>query len=409
MQTQTRAGTAGPPAVSLVSSALDRLTRSTWWIFAVAAAGFAILHRGVWAGAGWHWFVTGAHVLFSPAGLHLYAAHSELQIGPLTLVAVAPLVFGLPRHAAELTAMALMSAAGLAVLAQTRQLLPRRGRREDRAFLLVGLCFIAVWSELAVTYSHPDDVLAILFSVVALVALRSDRDVSGALLLALAVDCKPWALAFAPALLLVQRRDRGRAVAVGVAGVVIAWLPFLLADPKTASAGTFRIANSLASSLRVLGVHAAGTPLWDRPAQIALGAALGVLAVARGRWPAVILVAVAARLLLDPAIKSYYDAGLLAGAALCDLVLFAGRIPWLSISAVVAFYLPAYLLQSDPHAYGLLRTAYLVAVVVIVVACPDRLFRGPGPRPSDGSTLPRRTVGPCAIEFGDETTDLVTS
>jgi len=355
---------------------LDALADRVWWVLAAVSAGFGLLHRGLWSGAGWHWFVAGAHVLFSSAGLHLYATHNELQIGPLALVAVAPLVFGLPAHAAQTVAMVLMSLAGLAVLDQVRRLVPNRDRDADRAFLLAGLCLVPVWAELAVTYSHPDDVLALLLSLVALNALRAGRPAAAAVLLALAIDCKPWALAFVPALLLVEHRDRARAWLVLTATVLAGWLPFFVADPRTFSAATFGIRTSLASSLRVLGVHAGTTPLWDRPGQLALGAALAAVAVARGRWPAVILVAVAARLLLDPATKSYYDAGLLAGAVLCDLVLSRRRVPWLSVSAVVAFYLPAYLLQADPRVYGLVRTGYLVALIAVVLGSAALVRRG---------------------------------
>ena len=364
-QVRTRATTTAVLSV-------DALARHVWWPLSVAAAAVGVLRLRGSTGAGWHYFVTGAHVLFSPAGLHLYAAHNELQIGPLTLVAVAPLVFGLPAHAAQIVAMTLMSVAGLAVLAQIRCMVPRCDPAVDRAFLVAGLCFIPVWAELAITYSHPDDVLALLLSVLGLGAIRSNRPFAGAVLLALAVDCKPWAVAFAAALLLVERRDRGMAWALWLATVLLAWLPFFVGDPGTFSAATFGIRTALASSLRVLGVDAATTPIWDRPAQLALGAALAALAVSRGRWPALILVAVAARLLLDPAIKSYYDAGLLAGAVLCDLVLLRRPMPWLSISAVVAFFLPAFLLGSDPGAYGLLRTAYLVVVVVFVLTYSPR-------------------------------------
>lgn len=366
---------ARPTAVT--TTALDWLVSRTWWIFAAWAALWGTVHGVIWSGKGWFYFVDGAHALFSSDGLHLYAAHSELQIGPLSFVAVAPLVFGLPHQAGEVAAMVLMSAAGLVVLAQLRRLVPSRDAMTDRAFLLAGLGFLLVWSELAVTYAHPDDVLAILLTVLSLRALRSGRAGTGALLLALAAGCKPWALAFVPLLLLVERRDLLRAAAVWAAAVAAVWLPFVLADHRTLSAGGYKIANSMASSLRVFGVHSAGTPSWARAAQLALGIALAAVVVARGRWSAVILVVVAARLLLDPSVKSYYDAGLLTGSVLCDLVLLGGPIPALTLSAALVFYLPMFPLEHVPHTYGLLRTAYLVTVVLAVTALPDRILRHP--------------------------------
>lgn len=273
--------------------------------------------------------------------------------------------------------MVLMSGAGIAVLAQIRHVVPFRNRTGDRTFLLAGLCFLLAWSELAVTYAHADDVLAIVFTVCALRALRSGKPTAAAVLLALAADCKPWALVFVPLLLLVERRDWARTFSVWLATVAAAWLPFCLADARTLSASGYRIPNSLASSLRVFGVNSATTPVWDRPAQLILGVTLGVLVLCRGRWSAVILVAVAARLLLDPSVKSYYDAGLVIGCALCDLVLLGGPIPSLTISAVLVFYLPMFPLQPAPHIYGLVRTAYLLTVIAAVTVLPDTILRHP--------------------------------
>ena len=47
-------------------------------------------------GFAWHYFVTGSGELFTGHGLHLYATDAELQSGPLSFVAVAPLTKLLP-------------------------------------------------------------------------------------------------------------------------------------------------------------------------------------------------------------------------------------------------------------------------------------------------------------------------
>ncbi|MGE5134905.1 MAG: hypothetical protein ACM32E_18610 [Gemmatimonadota bacterium] len=355
-----------------VAPAVDRAAARPWPVLAGWAAVWGAVHGLIWSGRAWFYFTDGAHLLFSPAGLHLYARHSELQIGPLTFLAMAPLVFGLPGRVAGLAAMVLMSGAGLAVLGQLRGLRAVRGV-SDRTFLAAGLCFMLVWAELAVTYAHPDDVLAILGTVLALRALDSGRPVAAALLLGLAAGCKPWALAFVPLLLLAGRRSWPRAFAVWTVTAALPWLPFLAADPGTLAAARYRIGVSPASALRLLGVHTAAAPLWDRPVQLALGITLGVLAVRRGRGGAVILAVVAARLLLDPSIKSYYDAGLLTGAVLCDLAVPGRRGPLLALSAVAVFYLPMFALQGAPTLYAALRTAYLIALIWLAV------LRRPGP------------------------------
>jgi len=366
-----------PSRRTLGGSLVDRLVAHVWWVFTLWLAAIGTIHALIWAGHGWVWFPEGAHVLFSSSWAHLYALHNDLQIGPLTFVAVAPIVFGLPPHMGEVVAIVLMSGAGLIVLREIRSLVTVRTKQTDRTFLVAGLCLLVLWAELAVTYAHADDVLAIVLTVFALRALRSDRPYVGAVLLALAADAKPWAVMFVPLLLLADRSSRARALLVWLLTVVLAWLPFYLGDHRTLTAGAFRIPNNLASSLRVLGENAASTPSWDRPAQLLLGTSLGLVLMLRGRWSAVIVVAVAARILLDPAVHSYYDAGLLAGAVLCDLVLLGGPIPLLSVSAVIVFYLPMFPLHAQPHLYGLIRSAYLATVILALTVLPDDSLRRP--------------------------------
>jgi len=335
----------------------------------------------------WHSFVRGTRALLSPAAAHLYAQHSALQIGPVAYLADAPIVLAFPGAAGRVVAMGAVSALGLLVVAQ----LERLARPADRAarwrFVGAAMALLLVWEQLAVTYVHPDDALALLLALLALGLVRADRPLLAALLLALAADSKPWALAFVPILALARTR-RGLAAAVWTGGVAVAWLPFYLLDPRSTAATSYRIRNVATSSLRILGVHTGWTPSWDRPVQITLGAALALLVVRRKRWPAVILVAVCARLLLDPSTKSYYDAGLLVGSMLCDLLLVAGPVPLFSVSALLLFSAPRALLGEEPHFYGQLRTAYLLAVIGVLLM-PRRWIQvagAHGPTPEIRST-----------------------
>jgi hypothetical protein len=288
-------------------------------------------------------------------------------------------VFGVAAPVGKIVAVVLMCVAGLVALTQIDALRSERDRAADRKFLLAGLCFLALWAELAVTFAHADDVLAIMFTLFALRALRADRPYLGALLLALAADCKPWAAIFVPLLLLAEHRARARALAVWVATILLAWLPFYLGDRRTLSASGFRIVNDRASSLRLFGVHASSTPTWDRPAQFALAIALGAALMWRGRWAAVIVVAVAARILLDPSIKSYYDAGLLAGAVICDVIMLAGPLPLLSLGAVFLLYLPMFPLHARPQAFAALRTTYLLLTIGALTLGSRATSRFPDP------------------------------
>ena len=231
------------------------------------------------------------------------------------------------------------------------------------------------WSELAVHAGHLDDVLACVAGVVAL-RLLARHPVAAAAVLGLAVDAKPWALGFAALLLAVPRDRRLRAVVVWAGVVGVAWLPFVLADPGTLATTHFTIVNSSASALRALGVEASRTPGWDRPVQLLLGLALGLVAVRRGRTVAVLLVVVATRMALDPSTYNYYTSGLLVGTVAVDLLLLRGRWAWCTPAAFVAVYTVrnAQHLGSltVDHLLGLERLVALVSLVAVALLATSR-------------------------------------
>jgi hypothetical protein len=202
------------------------------------------------------------------------------------------------------------------------------------------------------------------------------------LALAGAVDAKPWAVAFAAVLLALPRRQWPAALATFTGGVAVAWLPFLLTDPRTLAVTHFTIPNNQSSALRALGVMTARTPWWDRSVQLALGLAGGCLAVWRGRWQAAVLVAVAARILLDPGVYAYYTAGALLGTILVDLVVARWRLPWATAAGATLLYAARFTHELVPfslHELGLLRLVFAVSVPVLVLGVPGWwLARRPG-------------------------------
>lgn len=338
----------------------------------VGLAGWAVVWFTVMAwhgGLSWHFFVQGAQALPDAdapgGGLHLYAAAPVLQIGPVAfLVAEGLRVFG---GRPDLFAAQVLGAAGGAyVLWQAGRL----GRR--RPMVAAVVFFVPVWMYLAVGSAHLDDVLALVGAVAALAAARAGKAGLAGLFLGLAVDAKPWALGFAALLLMLPGVRAVLRGAVSAAAVVAAaWLPFFLADPRTDRVLHFTIANTPLSALRALGVTDARTPPWDRPAQAALGIALGLLAVRRGRWPAVLLLAVAARIALDPGTNRYYAASAVVGALIWDLAGSTFVFPWWSAGAALVLFASRWL-PLPPAAHGWLTLAYCLA-------CPATLF------------LPRRT------------------
>jgi hypothetical protein len=189
-----------------------------------------------------------------------------------------------------------------------------------------------------------------------------------AVLLALAVDFKPWAVPFAVILLAAPRRKWFGVAAIWLGVVGVVWAPFVLADPATLSAARFAIPVSPASTLRLVGLPDRVTPAWCRYAQLVGGIALAAVAVRNRRLGAAFLVTIAVRLLLDPAAKNYYDAGLLLAAGIFDLTATLSIIPYATLAAALLVYLPSYALQGSPAVQGAVRTLALLALIVTALS-----------------------------------------
>ncbi len=371
---------------------------------------FAILARH--GGIAWIFFVKGSSLLFDgnynghnrPGFMHLYHSYPGMQIGPLAFVlaqVIRNVVPGQPvgPYQGVVLAQLIMSAIGLGALAVIRRiiLVSRQDLAASRgfrpAFLAGGAVFMVAWTELAVAYGHLDDALALLLGTCALLAAITGRPVLTGLAIGLAADAKPWALIFLPVLLVTDRnwrvgrpwqdRPPGRpllaslrspliATAFALAAVVAAWLPFFIADPLTIRALHYTIANMPDSGLRALGVHAAATPPWDRSAQVLVACALGVVAIWRRRWPAILLLGAGARIALDPGVHGYYTPDIMVGALLWDLL--GTRRPllaWTCISFFALNLIP--LITANSVIRGDFRLYLVVAFTIFVLAVPARL------------------------------------
>ena len=389
---------------------------------------FAFLARN--GGVAWKFFIQGSLLLFTghdggstkAAGLHLYASYPQLQIGPLAF-AVAQVLRHLGPDGGIVTAELVMTAAGLFMLYAIERIaltvrpeLALRPARLQRVMLAGGAVFMIAWVELAVEFGHLDDVLALLCAVLAVWAGVLRRPVLTGLCVGLAADAKPWALIFLPLLLLLaggagqapwsgQRRAAatlagpalGVAAAAATAALVIAagWLPFYIADPGTIAAAHFTITNLPDSALRALGVHAARTPSWDRPAQAVAGCALGTLVILRRRWAGAVLLAVSARIALDPGAHAYYTAGVMAGALLWDCV--GARRPFPLWSLLTLGALTAVpLLSADAALQGRFRLGLVIAFTLAILLMPARWCWQPaaGVARQDGATTTPIMPGP---------------
>jgi hypothetical protein len=347
-------------------------------------------------GIAWHFFTSGSTLLFGgagagalPGGLHLYANYPQLQIGPVAFVVAQGLrQFG-PDQGVFVTEAVLM-AMGLYLLHELVQIaliarpdLVRRPTALRVTILAGGAVFLVSWAELAATFAHLDDAFALILAVLAVRAAVAEHPVLVGLCIGLATDCKPWALVFLPIVFMLPIRAWGRAAASALAAIAVAWLPFVIADPHTVAAMHYTIRNMPGSALRALGVSDPRTPSWDRSAQLLIGCALGVAAVLRRRWPAVILLGVGARIALDPADWGYYTAGVLVGALLWDMAGTPRPIPLWTVTSFAALT-AVQAITKDSAVLGLLRLSLVIAFSGTILLGPLAVAI-PGRRASETS------------------------
>jgi hypothetical protein len=153
--------------------------------------------------------------------------------------------------------------------------------------------------------------------------------------------------------------------------IALMWLPFVLADTGTLNATQFTIVNEPSSALRALGVTSAGTPAWDRPAQMVIGCVLGAIAVWRRRWPAVLLLGVGARIALDPGVYDYYTAGVMLGTLCWETLGLRRPVPAWSLTAFAVLYL-APRMTGNAALLGELRLVLVLALTAAVLVMPQR-------------------------------------
>ncbi|MEU5050084.1 hypothetical protein [Streptomyces sp. NPDC021096] len=386
-----------------------------WFVIVEPSGGFS-----------WHYLRTGGELIYGSSGdggLNLYARHPELQMGPISFL-VAGLFNPFPAEVGQVLAEAFMSVLGLVILVLAGRSAARHflgtgtnHQRLRQRVLVAGLAFIPMWIEVAVRFAHLDDVLALFFTALAVYYLTRCNAAATGICMALALDSKPTALAFLPLLLALPKERWLRAGLWCVGLVAVAWLPFFVVDPQSFAAAKFTIPNSPASALRWLGGNTPVTPDWARPAQAALGLALGTIAVWRGRWAAVVLLGANARIVLDPSVYTYYTASVLLGTLLWDVCGQRRLVPWWSWIALIVLYGSVFMVP-DESVKGLIRLGFVAVSTAYVLFAPvrdrrdrnqhrplDRVEEGPvegpwGPMWDPGRTRPWASTSPAGRPAG---------
>jgi hypothetical protein len=282
------------------------LVRWRYAIIVIVGVAYSVSHlRG--PERDWIFFLHGNELLFGqhrlptldlPGGLHIYANYPVLQIGPLALLAVTPF-----RPFGELgneVLIGVLTAAGIGLVVYLEHIAKRMSGRSEReiAFiefttLIGGTAVMAAWFAVATQWAHVDDVMVLGFACLAISAAARQRAWLLGLAIGLGVASKPWGMIMLPLILTLPWRIWWKAVAAaGVIGA-ITWLPFIIADTGTFEAlkPTVRMGDD--SVLHLVGIGE--PPDWIRPVQFAGSLLVGVLAVWRGRWAAVLLVGIPAR------------------------------------------------------------------------------------------------------------------
>jgi hypothetical protein len=316
------------------------------------------------------------HILGYHAGLHIYAQHSELQIGPLPLLVAGALSY-LSRGMGQIVWLTLTYGCAFSVLRTAEHIAIQRGcveRRAQTTTIVAGAALLAAWTQVG-RYGHLDEAAAI-----ALIALATRFIHDGKchwwlapILIGTAAMCKPWAIAAAPMLLAGPPGRRLRSMFVTLGSAIVWWLPFIAADARTVDAlRSFANVVMSRSTLRAFGFPVFhGAPKNSRLLEIVLGAALATWAALRGRWLAVPLVVLAARLLIEPRWFTYYGGAIMAAALLWD-VGQDRRWPWMTLLVGALEFVVQFL---APATIGVVAHLAVIGAVAATVAVPNRRVR----------------------------------
>jgi len=148
----------------------------------------------------------------------------------------------------------------------------------------------------------------------------------------------------------------------------------------TSAAGFFvaRLAGAFLTGSGAVSAGVAGADGFFAPAA-------ALVAVLRGRWSGVLLVAVAVRLILDPQDNPYYIGSAVMAAVVFDLLGTRWLVPWATLATAVALWQPfvedypnrltlttgvAHWWYAHPTGVGWIHLGWALLVLLLVFAAP---------------------------------------
>ena len=286
-----------------------------------------------------HRFIT---LHYFGGGLHLYADHPEIQIGPLALLFahLETLLGGASSWVGPLLNVGIGIGTIFAMERLALRLSPGRVAEIQRTVLVAGMLIIYSWVQAFVLWRHLDDMLVVVGVAVAMHAVVNRKPWLLGIAIGLASGAKPTAIALVPLLFAFSWRDNRKALLAAGALIACCWAPFVIAAPATLHAGLPQVTVQPASGLRVFGLAAySWPPHWIRALQLAVTVFAGAIAMKRGRWYVVPLLAFGLRAAIDPMVESYYGLAVVFAAAVADL-LPRPRQPYLTVAAWLVFSEP---------------------------------------------------------------------
>ena len=275
--------------------------------------------------------------------------------------------------------------------------LARRSRMPEWAPLVAALAVLTPASVAAAANGHPEELLAGVLCVAAVLLALGRRATWAGLALGLAIATKQWALiAVVPTLLAAPAASRARVAVVGAVSTLVVYLPFVALGPHAflvATRGEAHVESASTSetiwlfAARDRRLHVAGSPTltyhaiagWVPPlshALIVLAALPFAVVLWRRRIAATQVLALLAllfllRCALDPVDQDYFHAPFVL--ALLATEVAAGVFPALTLFAVAGLWLSFGVLHgaADPWVSALV---YLGWSGIVGAALAARVF-----------------------------------